>query len=68
MTPGQAVNSNCPTRRRTIGMDMVAPYGVYLNGKLMAEHSTEKEAASLFDALRERSRTERIFVGQSFKR
>lgn len=64
----QTGHFNHSTQRRTIGMDMVAPYGVYLNGELVAEHSTEKEAESLFDALRERSRTERIFVGQSFER
>ena len=51
--------------RHTVGMDMVPPYGVYLNGTLLAEHATEKEAGATFDAVRGRQRVGRVFVGQS---
>ncbi len=38
-------------KQKTIGMDMCAPYGVYVDGVEIAQHSTESEAAALFNRL-----------------
>jgi hypothetical protein len=51
--------------QRTVGMDMFPPYGVYLDGDLLAEHPTEREAQITFDKLAKRSRAKDVFVGQS---
>ena len=37
--------------RKTIGMDMVPPYAVYVDGDEVAEFETEREAGDLFNQL-----------------
>jgi hypothetical protein len=48
-----------------IGMDVVKPYGVYLNGVLVAAHPTERAARTTFNKLTSGVRLEGVFVGQS---
>lgn len=45
------MNVNPQTPRKVVGMDMRAPYGVYLDGVEVAQHNTESEAAALFNRL-----------------
>lgn len=45
------MNVNPQTPRKVVGMDMRAPYGVYVDGVEVAQHSTEREAAALFNRL-----------------
>lgn len=54
-----------PTR---IGMDTAQPFGVYINGGLIAHHATQRAASEHFDRLRGRSKVAPVFVGQSFCR
>ena len=35
----------------TVGMDMVPPYAVYLNGEMVATHDSERAAGDLFNKL-----------------
>lgn len=35
----------------TVGMDMVPPYAVYLNGEVVATHDSEHAANELFNKL-----------------
>ena len=39
---------------KTIGMDMVYPYCVYVNGEQIAQFETEEEANKYYDELREK--------------
>lgn len=45
------MNVNPQTLRKVVGMDMCAPYGVYVDGVEIARHKTESEAAALFNRL-----------------
>lgn len=38
-------------RADTIGMDMCAPFGVYVNGEQVAVHQSESEAEAHYQAL-----------------
>lgn len=38
----------CPA---TVGMDLTAPFGVYVNGECVAEHATEAAAQALYSRL-----------------
>ena len=38
--------------RGTIGMDMEAPYGVYIDGELIAEHESVSDAEAHYQTLR----------------
>jgi hypothetical protein len=38
-------------RSATVGMDCVAPFGVYLNGEQVAEFNNERDASVLFNKL-----------------
>lgn len=37
--------------RQIIGMDFVAPYGVYVDGECIAEYETQAQALAHFDSL-----------------
>jgi len=37
---------------KSIGMDMVPPFAVYVDGQKVAEHATEEEADALYTQLR----------------
>ena len=39
------------TQTHRVGMDMGAPFGVYLNGDLLAEHATEQEGEAFYQQL-----------------
>lgn len=41
----------------TVGMDMVPPYAVYLNGEVVATHDSERAAGELFNKLTGRPAT-----------
>jgi hypothetical protein len=45
-------------RRLTIGMDMVEPFGVYVDGEQVAEYSTEFEARAHYQALSPQKQTD----------
>lgn len=46
--------STVPTlpARKSISMDMVPPFAVYVDGRKVAEHATEEEAEDLYAQLR----------------
>jgi hypothetical protein len=48
---------NSLTPRKVVGMDMCAPYGVYVDGMEVARHSSEKEAAELYNQLTGRTKS-----------
>lgn len=54
-----------PGHGKTIGMDMVHPFGVYLDGELIAEHESEREAQTTFDSIMGRTKARAVFIGQS---
>lgn len=41
-----------PPARKSIGMDMIPPYTVYVDGAPVATHATEEEADELYAQLR----------------
>jgi len=43
-----------PPATKSIGMDMVPPFAVYVDGQKVAEHATEAEADDLYAQLRAR--------------
>ncbi|MDT7514558.1 hypothetical protein [Rhodoferax mekongensis] len=45
------MNVTPQTTRKVVGMDMRAPYGVYVDGVEVARHNSESEAAALFNRL-----------------
>lgn len=42
---------NLPLSCSTVGMDMLPPYAVYLNGEVVATHANEQAANELFNKL-----------------
>lgn len=44
------VNVNVPIK--TIGMDLVPPYAVYVNNAMVAEYESEQAAANHYEKLR----------------
>ena len=55
--------ASTPASPQRIGMDMVAPFGVYLDGACVAKYATEAQAQQHFDRLRTAKRpTPRICV------
>lgn len=44
-------NGTVLVNRGTVGMDMVPPYRVYLDGVQLAEYTSEREASAHYDRL-----------------
>lgn len=47
----ETANDTQPKFRRAVGMDMVPPFGVYLNGERVAVHDAVRDAHSHYDRL-----------------
>lgn len=45
------MSTTTPKQAATVGMDMVPPYAVYIDGKEVARHATECEARALCNEL-----------------
>jgi hypothetical protein len=50
---------NTTTVIKTIGMDMVYPYCVYVNGERIAQFETEVEANRLYEKLRQQGESQK---------
>lgn len=48
-------NDIATTKPRTVGMDLLHPYNVYLDGKLVATYDSEKDASEHYNLLAGRS-------------
>ena len=50
------VNGTGSKLRKTVGMDLMPPYTVYVDGEPVATFNTEQDACELFDKFAGRSR------------